>query len=221
MSTRHALDHRTRLSADAAKVGHRRPSRPATLAAALAALAAASLAACRAAPTPADPASVDAATTQALRQTAVETADAVAKLDSAPAPTSALAGTQAAAAATAALTDTAAAVTPSGGASDPAAVEAAAEGRLGRPAVAWFVGADCADCAAVEADWAALAAAEGLRVAFVRVDVADAAAAGLVRRYQVGRAPAWIVFATDGRPVARVNAWPGAEVFAGYVAQAK
>ena len=200
----------------------RPPRRPATFAAALAALAlATSLAACRAAPTPADPAAVDAATSEALRRTAVETADALAALDSAPAPTSALAGTQDAVAAAAALTATVGAVTPSGSASDPAAVEAAAEGRLGRPAVAWFVGADCADCAAAEPDWAALEAAEGRRVAFVRVDVADAAAAGLVRRYQIARAPAWIVFASDGRPVARVNDWPGAEVFAGYLAQAE
>lgn len=197
----------------------RRAPRPAAML--VASLAAAALAACRAAPTPADPAAVDAATSEALQRTAVETADALAALDSAPAPTSALAGTQAAVAATAALSATAGAVAPSGGASDPAAVEAAAEGRLGRPAVVWFVGADCADCAAVEPDWAALEAAEGRRVAFVRVDVADAAAAGVVRRYQVVSAPAWVVFAADGRPVARVNAWPGADVFAGYVAQAK
>ncbi len=197
------------------------PSRP-TAARAAAAIATVALAAagCRAA-APSDPAAVDAATTEAIQRTAIETADAVAALDSEPAPTSALAGTQAAVEATAALSATAAVAAPSGGASDPAAVEAAADGRLGRPLAAFFHGADCAACAAAEADWAQVAAAEGGRVAFVRVDVADPAAAAVARRFQVGQAPAWVVLASDGRPVARVNAWPGAEAFAGYVAQAQ
>ncbi|MCC7021074.1 MAG: thioredoxin family protein [Ardenticatenales bacterium] len=177
--------------------------------------------ACNADPTPSDPAAIDAATSEALQQTAVETADALSKLDSAPAPTSALAGTQIALAATAAISSPTGAYVPTGGASDPAAVLAAAEGRVGKPVAVWFWAEDCAGCDEIGAAWDALRAANEDRVVFARVDVADPAAADAVLRYRIAEAPAFVVFASDGRPVASVAEWPGAEVFAGYLTQAK
>ena len=177
--------------------------------------------ACNAKPTPSDPAAIDAATSEALQQTAIETADALSKLDSAPAPTSALAGTQIALAATAAISSPTGTYMPTGGASDPAAVLAASEGRVGKPVAVWFWADGCAGCDEIGAAWEALSAANDGRVVFARVDVADPAAADAVLRYRIAAAPAFVVFASDGRPVASVAQWPGAEVFAGYLTQAK
>lgn len=177
--------------------------------------------ACNADPTPSDPAAIDAATSEALQRTAIETADALSKLDSAPAPTSALAGTQIALAATAAISSPTGAYEPTGGASEPAVVLAASEGRVGKPVAVWFWAEGCAGCDEIGVAWDALRAANEDRVVFARVDVADPAAADAVRRYRVAKAPAFVVFASDGRPVASVAQWPGAQVFGQYLAQAE
>lgn len=174
---------------------------------------------CRPKPTAVDPAHADDATAKAIQRTAVETADALSKLDSAPAPTSALAGTYEAAAGTDAESSGPYKVT--GGASEPDAVAAAAAGRMGMPVAIWFWEQGCKDCDAMNLAWADAGRSNAGKVAFARVDVKDPAAAEAVKRYRVTKTPAFVLFNTDGRPAASFEGWPGDAVFKQYLAQAK
>lgn len=173
---------------------------------------------CAAKPTAVDPAHADDATAEAIQRTAVETADALSKLDSAPAPTSAMAGTYAAEGADAAASGP---YTITGGASEPEAVAAAAAGRMGMPVAIWFWEQGCTDCDAMNLAWIDASRANAGKVAFARVDTKDAAAADAVKRYRVTKTPAFVLFNTDGRPAASFEGWPGEATFKQYLAQAK
>lgn len=185
----------------------------------IALVAAAGLAACSPKPTQVDPAHADDATAEAIQRSAVGTADALSKLDSAPAPTSALAGTFESG--KGADREPPGPYTFTGAASEPGAVAAAAAGRVGMPVAVWFWEQGCEDCEQMNLAWTAASRENAGKVAFARVDVKDPASADAVKRYRVTKTPAFVLFNADGRPAASFEGWPGDAVFKQYLAQAK
>ncbi len=149
----------------------------------------------------------DDATAVALRAVAIATNEALSAGESVPAPGNSLsAGTEGDGGDEGAATGERYVLR--GGASEPEAVLAAEEGRIGRPVAAWFYRPGCNRCPEIERDLDELAAEYGDEVGFVRVDIDDAAAAELVRRFNIQRASTLVLYDKDGRTAGNVGGWP-------------
>jgi len=185
----------------------------------------------------------DAATAAALQESAVATREALSAVQAEPAPGNALGGDTATDAGAAAGADEAV-VTGDGAGSkgDPAQAEgglavaadlyepqwlmtepeglAAAEaGQIGRPTLVWFHADWCHVCQEIEPTVEAMRGDWNDSVAFVKMDVDDAASSEALRRYAVSGTPTFVLFQSDGRPAGRFAGWPGEAAVEGYLGQ--